>query len=472
MDVGNLWAATPPVDPPVDPPDPPPVTGAIETGSSYTYPTRITPNLNGHGFTGPGYWQEINRTVVNDAADPASDHLIAKIGARNIHIDFYGTDSTGKQVGLEQMWGIPINVVSGTHAKQSVDLLSYAGESDHVDVPFPANPSIEGWKGPGLPTQADISDGNDHHMLIAQRDEATGGISDLYELYQPYHDSFGWHAAQLSHWNLADGLPRFEGWTSTDAAGLPRIPFMATYGEVHQVGGIQHPLAVTFDVGAIRNRYIWPARHTALNGSNTDGIPFGGRLRLRADWFAAHADEFTGEARVFVEAMRTYGVINADIGGMGFLCGISDDRFDNDNLMTLQNIPWTAFEVVKMTPQFELVGPSIGALGETLSYTVKVNPDPEPNGVHGYYVHSYEAGPIVAGRQTWIQEPLEGVLDWHHLGLDNGVWHFDLKYTPQKAGKHLIEVDQAGEYKMPWTPETQPIPGQGPFPYFEVDVTP
>lgn len=442
----------------------PPPAGAIELGSSYTYPTRITPSFNGHIFTGPGsFWAEMNRTVVGDLVDPDSAAMIAGIGGRDIHIDFFGGS-----VGLESTYGIPINVVSGTQPRVQVIVGSYAGESDDVLVPIPANPSIEGWKGPGLPTQAQVNDGGDHHMLIAVRDEATGGIGELFEMYQTWNDALGWHSASLSYWNMANGLPRPDGWTSGDAAGLPMIPLMATYGEVHQVGGIKHPLRVTFSEGNTRNRYIWPGRHAALNGSATTGIPFGARLRLSSAWYSAHAAEYTGEARVFIEAFRQYGVINADIGGMGFLCGISDDRFDNNNLMTLQNVPWTAFEVVKMTPQFDLVGPLTISLGQTVSYSTRVNPDPEPNGVHGYYLHSFEQGP----GGTWVNiEDTGGVgIQPHRLGLDNGIVNFNFTFTPRITGPHLFEVDQAGEYKLEGVTPTQPIPGRGPFAYWTINV--
>lgn len=468
--IAALFAGAPPdPDPIPDPdpvpvPDPPPVTGAIETGNS-GMPLRITPDFHGHGFTTDSmFWNEVNRSVLGDAVDPRSAHLIGMLAGNTVHMDFFG-GTVGKGPDSDHIWGIPINVVSGTQPRVPVDVGAYASESEHIDVPIPANVAIEGWNQStmGLPTKADLS--NDRHMLIVVRDEATGGISELIELYQVYHDVAGWHTNSLSQWVMANGLPRREGWTSGDAAGFPIVPFMATYSEVAS-GVISHPIRMTFAAGYTRNRYIFPARHTALNGQVADGIPFGARLRLSAAWYSAHKAEFTGAARVFIEAFRNYGVVNADIGGTGFLCGISDDRFDNTNLMTLQNVPLSAFEVLTMAPQFEPIGPTSVAVNTPTTYTFKFNPLHEPNGAHGYYLHAFEQGP----NGTWVQLPDDSTagIQPHQVGYNDANPSFVFK--ARKTGPHLIEVDQAGESKLEWTPPTQPIPGRGPYPYLNVDV--
>lgn len=428
---------------------PPPPPGSIDIGGSGTQQNRITPSFHGHEYIPSAgfYWYDLLRTANVLPVDPRSDNLIARIGPRNIHMDFFG--DTGPTI-----YGIPINVVRGDTTRVTVSIGSYDSESDHVPVPIPTTQlSIEGWYTIGaLPTFAEMNDGADHHLLITVRDETTGAPMELFELAQPWYDG-AWHCAQLSYWSLITGGMRPDGWTSSDAAGLPRMPFMARYEETLTVDGIRHPLAVTFSEGNIRNRYIYPARHAALNGSNDDGIPFGAVLRMRLDWYTANQASFTGAARSFVEAMRIYGMINCDIGGMLFLTGTSDSRWDNANLMTLQNIPATAFEVVQMTPAFELTGPATVAAGSQTQYTIVTKPPVDPT-AKGFYINVFtNAGVFVPNGVT----P-------DHLSPKDGI--VTTTFTaPFATGRYWIQVDQAGEYKFPWIVE-----GVRGYPELAVDV--
>ena len=52
--------------------------------------------------------------------------------------------------------------------------------------------------------------------------------------------------------------------------------------------------------------------------------------------------------QVILTAMKTYGLILADIGSDMFVSGAPDSRWDNNDLATLKAIKNTDFEVVQL----------------------------------------------------------------------------------------------------------------------------
>jgi hypothetical protein len=457
-----------------------------DSGYRSTAPHKTTPDFHSHGMfdsQGP-LWAELSRTVLSDTVDPKSAALIARFNGLSVHTDFFAGDTPDHDAPY---WGLPINTVPGTASTYMVDVPDgYPNESDApLAIPIPNKPAVEGWiytagnvigAAPNNTniTLADItaSESTDHHMFIVQRNEATGGAGNLYELSKPYWDGTTWHARQVSLFT-PDGVPRREGWTSTDAAGLPRLPLIPRYDEC-AAGVMRHPLAMTFSEGNVMSRYLWPARHAA---SGSDGLPFGARMRLTSTYYNAHKDDFTGCARIIVEAMRNYGVMNTDIGGNLFLMGVSDDRFNHANLLSLQNIPNTAFEVLTMTPQFRVTGPTTVTAGATNTYTMVYNPAVEQNGAHGYYLHAYKKNPDGVTWARIADNGSSGVLphELDYITLTPGVGsnqdpHFT--FVAPSPGQYVIEVDQAGEQKLAWTDEvtldTTTDGVRGPYPYYSV----
>lgn len=405
---------------------------AVDLGSSGTAPSgNRTPDFHGYNmFTVGPWWQEMGRDISADPVDPNSDHLISLLGGGNLHVDF--SSSTAR--GGNSLYGIPINVVAGDQPLVPVVNGAYAKESESGPAPIPINPSIENYYNASGPPSG-YRDEGDHHLLIAVRNEATGGISTLWELYQAYFDGTSWHAVSTSRFDLVSGAPRFNGWTSADAAGLPMLPLMARYDE-YANGAMNHALRVTLNVGAIRNHYIWPARHAALNGSFDDGIPFGGRLRLKADWYQANKASFTGEARSIVDTMHRYGLINADIGGMMFLSGVSDERWNQDTLMTLQKVPNSAFEVLKINPGYTFSGPDCIVLGHSAVYSVTHYPIDDAAFNNNHYPQEDGHG-------------LQNMTDGRSVVLTTASPTGTFTYRPKVAGTHVVSLDQSGEYMMP-----------------------
>ena len=67
------------------------------------------------------------------------------------------------------------------------------------------------------------------------------------------------------------------------------------------------------------------------------------RVRLRADYPIAG---FPREARIVLQALKTYGMILADNGSNWYISGAPDSRWSNDDLHTLGRVPGSAFQVV------------------------------------------------------------------------------------------------------------------------------
>jgi hypothetical protein len=257
-----------------------------------------------------------NRRVDTLPVRSNSATLIASIGSTTgVHPDF----------GTYAGYGIPINVVTKTTTRSSVDFW-WPDESDAGPYPIPASPKIEGF-----------GDG-DAHLLMLDRTTCR-----LFELYAASHDGAGWHAGSGAIWDLSSNALRPDGWTSADAAGLPITPGLARYDEVAG-GAIAH--ALRFTVPSTRQAHIYPARHDAGSGTSSSLPPMGLRLRLKANVSLAG---FGPQARVILTALKRYGMILADNGSAIYISGESNPGWDDDDLHELNKIKGSMFEVVDTT---------------------------------------------------------------------------------------------------------------------------
>ena len=240
-----------------------------------------------------------------------SDTLIAKIGLdTGLHPDF----------GSYRGYGIPYNTVPGTQRKVTVRF-DYSSQSDHVGYPIPRRPRIEA--------------GSDHHMLIVN-----SGSCKLYEMWNVRHTRRGWRAGSGAVWKMTSNALRPDGWTSADAAGLPILPGLVRYPEV-AAGVIDH--ALRFTAPQTRNAHIYPARHDAGSGSSVSLPPMGLRVRLKSSF---DLSQLSPQARVVAVALQHYGMILADNGSPWYVSGVSNKRFNDDDLRTLNHITGRDLEVV------------------------------------------------------------------------------------------------------------------------------
>jgi hypothetical protein len=255
-----------------------------------------------------------NRDVSRDPLDSRSDAYIASMngGRKFLHADF----------GSDPSYGIPWIAVPGTQPRVPMSF-DYADQSDPGPYPFPPNPPIEA--------------GSDRHVLVLDRDACK-----LYETWDSRYLGPGWHCGSGAIFDLSSNALRPDGWTSADAAGLPILPGLVRRDEV-KAGAIRH--ALRFTVQRTQRAYVHPATHFASSDRNPDLAPMGLRVRLQA---AYDLSRFTGDARVILEALKTYGMFVADNGSDWFISGETNAAWNDDDLNQLKTVPGSAFEVVRL----------------------------------------------------------------------------------------------------------------------------
>jgi hypothetical protein len=266
-----------------------------------------------------------NQDISAASVDPNSDALITFIGASTpMHPDFGAGLYGGSTIG------IPYAVVSG-FPLVNIHFTAYGSESDPGPMPVPHNAPVEGYPHPG---------NGDRHVLVLDRDNCW-----LYELYHSYAQKDGsWNADSAAVWDLLNDEQRPYTWTSADAAGLPVFSGLARYDEVAS-GQIQHALRFTLQYS--RQAFTPPASHWAPTSTNVLAAPMGMRLRLKASY---DISSFPPQSKVILAALKQYGMIMADNGSSMYVSGDPDNRWSNDDLGSLKQVPASAFEVILMDP--------------------------------------------------------------------------------------------------------------------------
>ena len=282
---------------------------------------------NLHGFVAFPADNAWNQDISSAPVDPNSSSIINFIGdSTALHPDF------GAGLYAGQTIGIPYIVVSGSPLV-SVKYTAYGSESDPGPMPVPKNAPIEGYPKPG---------NGDRHVLVLDRDNCW-----LYELYQSYLQTDGsWKASSGSVWDLLNDEQRPYTWTSADAAGLPVFAGLARYDEVAS-GQIKH--ALRFTLQSSEAAFTPPASHWAGNSTNTYAAPMGMRMRLKSSY---DITSFPPQAQVILAALKKYSMIMADNGSSMYLSGDPDNRWNNDDLDALKQVPASAFEVMLINPLY------------------------------------------------------------------------------------------------------------------------
>ncbi len=251
---------------------------------------------------------------------PESDEWIGSIGRDDtLHADF-GTEYEGAPIG------IPYVVVSGSQAKVDVVFTDYPEESDPGPYPIPPDAPVEG--GPDAE--------GDRHVIVIDGDTCT-----LYEMFYAYpqDDGASWEAACGAVFDLKTNDEHPLGWTSADAAGLPIFPGLVRYEEI-EAGEITHAIRMT--ASATQRAFVPPARHFA--GDDDPSLPpMGLRLRMKEDY---DCSGYSREVQVLCDAFKVHGMIIADNGSSWYLTGVPDQRWNDEALQDLGDIPGDAFEAV------------------------------------------------------------------------------------------------------------------------------
>ena len=261
-----------------------------------------------------------NKDIDAAAVDPYNTQIIAGIAAPVIKADFGSGLWQGAPIG------IPYLVVCGSQPKVAINYTDYGNESDPGPFPIPVTAPIEG-NGVG-----------DAHVIAVDIENKM-----LYELFYSRVNGNHWDASSGAVFNLSSNQLRPDTWTSADAAGLPIFPGLVRYDEIVK-GEIDHPIRFTLTSNNVKPAYISPARHKVNSTGSQYSLPFGARIRLKANF---DISGYSATNQIILRAMKKYGLILADIGSNLYISGAPDERWNNDDLRKLGQIHGSDFEVVK-----------------------------------------------------------------------------------------------------------------------------
>ena len=206
----------------------------------------------------------------------------------------------------------------------------YAPDCEPIGTPMPVplDAAIEGQDGLSC-TNAN----GDCHLLVVQGDR-------LYEAYRANAvGQDGLQAQCLAVWKLEQVYPadnRGEHCTSADAAGFPIAPLLFNADEVHAAmqvanGDLGHAIrfilpnarmASTTVDGRRYGQYVRPASHAGGPSGPEATVPYGSRLRLRADF---PVNLYPPAAQVILRTMQRYGIVLSDGGNIALTA--ESDRY-------------------------------------------------------------------------------------------------------------------------------------------------
>ncbi len=293
-------------------------------------------SLNGFvPFTSTTAW---NTDISSAPLDPNNAAITSAAGFAGLHLHHDWSSVAGGN------YGIPYVVVdSSTTPLVPISVVDYADESDVAVAPYPITAPIE-----GAPADCDGWPDTyigDSHVLVLDRHACM-----LYETFNTHRCNGAWSASSETIWDLKNYDRRPWGWTSADAAGLPIFPGLVRYDEVAS-GAINH--AIRFTMQQTKNDanggyFVEPASHAAGTVYGVSNV-MGMRIRLKASF---DISGFSAANQVILTAMKKYGMILADNGSYFYFQGVPDPRWNDDDLVNLDAIQSSNFEVVQMTPTF------------------------------------------------------------------------------------------------------------------------
>jgi hypothetical protein len=260
-----------------------------------------------------------NEDISERPVHPMSSRIVASIGAE-------------KPLG----YNLDMNfvIVPPDQPRVPVRVTMYPKESDPGPFPIPPNAPIENWP---LARNEDVG--------ALPKPGTTPVNGRLHEFWQARLTDSGWEASQATTFDLRSNRMRPEGWTSSDAAGLPVFSAVVRYDEAER-GLVRHAMRVT--VRRTRRAYVYPARHFASPHTDPALPRMGERLRLRRDFDTSNMPP---HARAVAEGLKRYGMFVAD-NGKDWLLSIAPDR-RLEGLEALSRIRGSDFEVIVPTGEHE-----------------------------------------------------------------------------------------------------------------------
>ncbi len=323
--------------------------------------------------------QKLSQAPAATNSDVIISNIVNRYGNGHLHPDF-GQD---QRLANTDLYGIPYNVVHGNATpKVHVVIDAYAGDSDLLDAPIPANAVIEGDMQTAPTVGVDTR--GDSHLLLW--DEDNNVAYEFYRASRPSENADGkWHADSETFWNMTNNYFRPLELTSADAAGLSILAGLARPDEALPVaqggqGGIYHALRFTLPNSIILDQFVYPGSHVANSGTNCAiQPPMGARFRLKAN---VDISSLNPQARIVAQALKDYGLIVADNGSAFYINGASysvnatngfaltwNDNDIQDTVHGLKSLWFTNFEMVDLSPAVTSVSPMQGVAGTSVSIT-------------------------------------------------------------------------------------------------------
>ena len=202
-------------------------------------------------------------------------------------------------------------------------------------IPLPVGGAIEGQVGYSCDNLAD-----DCHLLVVQNNE-------IFEVYRANLSAQGLQSQCLARWRtdaLYPATGRGEHCTSADAAGFPIAPLLFNADEVATAVAAQTDLghAIRFilpnnrmasDVslgGVLGRLYVRPATHAGGPSGPVASVPYGARLRLRADFPMSN---YNAAAQVILRTLQRFGMVLADGGSIALTA--ESDRYTSNTWASL-----------------------------------------------------------------------------------------------------------------------------------------
>lgn len=229
-------------------------------------------------------------------------------------------------------------IVPPDQKKIDVKIKTYPDESDKGPYPLPDEAPVENWPLDNR-TLAEAQTGRedaDRHVIVVDPVNRM-----LYEFYQGRKTDAGWECSNEATFDLKSNKLRPDGWTSSDAAGLPIFPAIIRFDEVER-GMVEH--AMRFTVRRTKREYVYPATHFASRLTEADLPRMGERFRLKADF---DISGFSPHMQAVLKGLKKHGMFVADNGGDWRLSVAPDGRIKG--LDELRKLKGADFEVIEPT---------------------------------------------------------------------------------------------------------------------------
>lgn len=258
----------------------------------------------GHYFPDAAPWYQKVESVPVDAT---SAGVIAALQQHGWGMGRFQTD-----------FGIEVLEADSTTTKMAFETTGdfWTPDCDQVPVPLPEGGALEAESGYRCEGDGDC------HLIVHSPSE-----NRLYEMWRADVRGETFFGGCLAVWETDSVYPeegRGDQCTSADAAGYPIAPMLFDADEL-AAGVIDHAIRFILPNDIIRDGvFFYPASHaTNASGGGEDAVPYGARLRLKADFDMDRLP--TEEAKVVARALQTYGMVLADGGNIALTA--RSDRF-------------------------------------------------------------------------------------------------------------------------------------------------